>query len=218
MFELKKFYKSLIFPVVVIIFGVYSFVTLNSIKYEYTDLDYSYFMETRNNFENTMMESFAFSKSSENTEEQQKYLDYSKMNFNSLQYIKPLEYDVSMLMEETKSAKYSSKTEHNFYNELLSQYDEIKSFKRQNDLNKLEDTMFRELDSYFNLVRDEINRYGFYTTSNNFSFFKSFGFLMENVMNDIFLCVVFLIAVFANEMNFKSVKLDTISVSSKKLV
>lgn len=219
MFELKKFYKSLIFPVVVIIFGVYSFVTLNSIKYEYTDLDYSYFMETRNNFENTMMESFAFSKSSENTEEQQKYLDFSKMNFNSLQYIKPLEYDVSMLMEETKSAKYSSKTEHNFYNELLGQYDEIKSFKQQNNLNKLSsDEMFRELDPYFNLIRDEINRYGFYTTSNNFSFFKSFGFLMENVMNDIFLCVVFLIAVFANEMNFKSLKLDTISVSTKKLV
>lgn len=218
MFELKKLYKSLIFPVVVIIFCVYTFVTLNSIKYEYTDQDYKYFIQTRNNFENTMMESFAFSKSSENKEEQQKYLDYSKMNFNSLQYIKPLEYDVSMLMEETKSAKYSSKTEHNFYNELLNQYDEIKSFKRQNNLNKLEDTMFRELDPYFNLIRDEINRYGYYTTSNNFSFFKSFGFLMENVMNDIFLCVVFLIAVFANEMNFKNLKLDTISVSSKKLV
>lgn len=219
MFELKKLYKSLIFPVVVIIFCVYSFVTLNSIKYEYTDQDYSYFIKTRDNFENTMMESFAFSKSSENKEEQQKYLDYSKMNFNSLQYIKPLEYDVSMLMEETKSAKYSSKTEHNFYNELLSQYDEIKSFKRQNNLNKLASYgMYNELDSYFNLIRDEINRYGFYTTSNNFSFFKSFGFLMENVMNDIFLCVVFLIAVFANEMNFKSLKLDTISVSSKKLV
>ena len=219
MFELKKLYKSLIFPVVVIIFCVYSFVTLNSIKYEYTNQDYAYFMKTRNNFENTMMESFAFSKSSENKEEQQKYLDYSKMNFNSLQYIKPLEYDVSMLMEETKSAKYSSKTEHNFYNELLSQYDEIKSFKRQNNLNKLASYgMYNELDSYFNLIRDEINRYGFYTTSNNFSFFKSFGFLMENVMNDIFLCVVFLIAVFVNEMNFKSLKLDTISVSSKKLV
>ena len=219
MFELKKLYKSLIFPVVVIIFCVYSFVTLNSIKYEYTNQDYAYFMKTRNNFENTRMESFAFSKSSENKEEQQKYLDYSKMNFNSLQYIKPLEYDVSMLMEETKAAKYSSKTEHNFYNELLSQYDEIESFKRQNNLNKLaNDKIYSELDSYFNLIRDEINRYGFYTTSNNFSFFKSFGFLMENVMNDIFLCVVFLIAVFANEMNFKSVKLDTISVSSKKLV
>ncbi|MGR7840594.1 hypothetical protein ACU68U_06015 [Finegoldia sp. P3-F-LR] len=218
MFELKKLYKSLIFPVVVIIFCVYSFVTLNSIKYEYTDQDYSYFIKTRNYFENTMMESFVFSKSSENKEEQQKYLDFSKMNFNSLQYIKPLEYDVSMLMEETKAAKYSSKTEHNFYNELLNQYDEIKSFKRQNNLNKLEmDAMFRELDPYFNLIRDEINRYGFYTTSNNFSFFKSFGFLMENVMNDIFLCVVFLIAVFANEMNFKNLKLDTISVSSKKI-
>lgn len=219
MFELKKLYKSLIFPVVVIIFCVYSFVTLNSIKYEYTNQDYAYLIQTRDNFENTMMESFAFSKSSENKEEQQKYLDYSKMNFNSLQYIKPLEYDVSMLMEETKAAKYSSKTEHNFYNELLSQYDEIESFKQQNNLNKLaNDEMFRELDPYFNLIRDEINRYGFYTTSNNFSFFKSFGFLMENVMNDIFLCVVFLIAVFANEMNFKSLKLDTISVSSKKLV
>lgn len=219
MFELKKLYKSLIFPVVVIIFCVYTFVTLNSIKYEYTDQDYKYFIQTRNNFENTMMESFAFSKSSENKEEQQKYLDYSKMNFNSLQYIKPLEYDVSMLMEETKSAKYSSKTEHNFYNELLSQYDEIESFKRQNNLNKLPSYgMYNELDPYFNLIRDEINRYGFYTTSNNFSFFKSFGFLMENVMNDIFLCVVFLIAVFANEMNFKSLKLDTISVSTKKLV
>lgn len=219
MFELKKLYKSLIFPVVVIIFCVYSFVTLNSIKYEYTNQDYAYFMKTRNNFENTMMESFAFSKSSENKEEQQKYLDYSKMNFNSLQYIKPLEYDVGMLMEETKAAKYSSKTEHNFYNELLSQYDEIKSFKRQKNLNKLEtDAMFRELDPYFNLIRDEINRYGFYTTTNNFNFFKSFGFLMDNVMNDIFLCVVFLIAVFANEMNFKNIKLDTISVSSKKLV
>lgn len=219
MFELKKLYKSLIFPVVVIIFCVYSFVTLNSIKYEYTDQDYSYFIKTRNYFENTMMESFVFSKSSENKEEQQKYLDFSKMNFNSLQYIKPLEYDVSMLMEETKAAKYSSKTEHNFYNELLSQYDEIKSFKQQNNLNKLSsDEMFRELDPYFNLIRDEINRYGFYTTTNNFSFFKSFGFLMDNVMNDIFLCVVFLIAVFANEMNFKSLKLDTISVSSKKLV
>ncbi|MDU5588015.1 MAG: hypothetical protein E6045_05280, partial [Finegoldia magna] len=219
MFELKKLYKSLIFPVVVIIFCVYTFVTLNSIKYEYTDQDYKYFIQTRNNFENTMMESFAFSKSTENKEEQQKYLDYSKMNFNSLQYIKPLEYDVSMLMEETKAAKYSSKTEHNFYNELTKQYDEIKSFKQQNHLNKLaNDEMFSELDSYFNLVRDEINRYGFYTTFNNFSFFKSFGFLMENVMNDIFLCVIFLIAVFANEMNFKSLKLDTISVSSKKLV
>ena len=219
MFELKKLYKSLIFPVLVIIFCVYSYVTLNSIKYEYTDQDYKYFIKTRDNFENTMMESFAFSKSSDNKEEQQKYLDYSKMNFNSLQYIKPLEYDVSMLMGETKSAKYSSKTEHNFYNELLIQYDEIKSFKQQNNLNKLtNDEMFSELDSYFNLIRDEINRYGFYTTSNNFSFFKSFGFLMENVMNDIFLCVVFLIAVFANEMNFKNLKLDTISVSSKKLV
>lgn len=219
MFELKKLYKSLIFPVVVIIFCVYSFVTLNSIKYEYTNQDYAYFMKTRNNFENTMMESFAFSKSSENKEEQQKYLDYSKMNFNSLQYIKPLQYDVSMLMEETKAAKYSSKTEHNFYNELLSQYDDIESFKRQNNLNKLSsDEMFRELDPYFNLIRDEINRYGFYTTSNNFSFFKSFGFLMENVMNDIFLCVVFLVAVFTNEMNFKSLKLDMISMSSRKLV
>lgn len=219
MFELKKLYKSLIFPVVVIIFCVYSFVTLNSIKYEYIGQDYSYFMKTRNNFENTMMESFAFSKSSENKEEQQKYLDYSKMNFNSLQYIKPLEYDVSTLIEETKAAKYSSKTEHNFYNELTKQYDEIKSFKQQNNLNKLSsDEMFRELDPYFNLIRDEINRHGFYTTSNNFSFFKSFGFLMENVMNDIFLCVVFLIAVFANEMNFKSLKLDMISMSSRKLV
>ena len=219
MFELKKLYKSLIFPVVVIIFCVYSFVTLNSIKYEYTDQDYSYFIKTRNYFESTMMESFAFSKSSENKEEQQKYLDYSKMNFNSLQYIKPLEYDVSTLIEETKAAKYSSKTEHNFYNELTKQYDEIKSFKQQNNLNKLSsDEMFRELDPYFNLIRDEINRHGFYTTSNNFSFFKSFGFLMENVMNDIFLCVVFLIAVFANEMNFKSLKLDMISMSSRKLV
>ena len=219
MFELKKLYKSLIFPVVVIIFCVYTFVTLNSIKYEYTDQDYKYFIQTRNTFENIMMESFAISKSSENKEEQQKYLDFSKMNFYSLQYIKPLEYDVSMLMEETKAAKYSSKTEHNFYDELLSQYDEIKSFKQQNNLNKLEnDIMFREFDTYFNLIRDEINRYGFYTTSNNFSFFKSFGFLMENVMNDIFLCVIFLVAVFANEMNFKSLKLDTISVSSKKLV
>lgn len=219
MFELKKLYKSLIFPVVVILFCVYSFVTLNSMRYEYTNQDYSYFMKTRNNFENTMMESFAFSKSSDNKEQQQKYLDFSKMNFNSLQYIKPLEYDVSILMEETKAAKYSSKTEHNFYNELLSQYDEIKSFKQQNNLNKLSsDEMFRELDSYFNLIRDEINRYGFYTTTNNFSFFKSFGFLMENVMNDIFLCVVFLIAVFANEMNFKNLKLDMISMSSRKLV
>lgn len=219
MFELKKLYKALIFPVVVIIFCVYSFVTLNSIKYEYTDQDYKYFIKTRDNFENTMMESFAFSKSSDNKEEQQKYLDFSKMNFNSLQYIKPLEYDVSMLMEETKAAKYSSKTEHNFYNELLSQYDEIESFKRQNNLNKLASYgMYNELDSYFNLVRDEINRYGFYTTSNNFSFFKSFGFLMENVMNDIFLCVIFLVAVFANEMNFKNLKLDMISRSSRKLV
>lgn len=219
MFELKKLYKSLIFPVVVIILCVYSYVTLNSIKYEYTDQDYAYFIQTRNNFENTMMESFAFSKSSENKEEQQKYLDYSKMNFNSLQYIKPLEYDVSILMEETKAAKYSSKTEHNFYNELLNQYDEIESFKRQNNLNKLPSYgMYNELDSYFNLIRDEINRYGFYTTSNNFSFFKSFGFLMENVMNDVFLCVVFLIAVFANEMNFKNLKLDMISMSSRKLV
>ena len=218
MFELKKLYKSLIFPVVVILFCVYSFVTLNSIKYEYTHQDYAYFMEIRDHFESTMMESFAFSKSTENKEEQQKYLDFSKMNFNSLQYIKPLEYDVSMLMEETKAAKYSSKTEHNFYDELTKQYDEIKSFKHQNNLNKLANDEMFKLDSYFNLVRDEINRYGFYTTSNNFSFFKSFGFLMENVMNDIFLCVVFLIAVFANEMNFKSLKLDTISVSSKKLV
>ena len=219
MFELKKLYKSLIFPVVVIIFCVYSYVTLNSIKYDYFDQDYSYFMQTRHTFENTMMESFAFSKSSDNKEEQQKYLDFSKMNFNSFQYIKPLEYDVSMLMEETKAAKYSSKTEHNFYNELLSQYDEIESFKRQNNLNKLPSYgMYNELDSYFNLIRDEINRYGFYTTSNNFSFFKSFGFLMENVMNDIFLCVVFLIAVFANEMNFKNLKLDMISMSSRKLV
>ncbi|MDU7298642.1 MAG: hypothetical protein E7L43_02695, partial [Finegoldia magna] len=175
-------------------------------------------MEIRDHFESTMMESFAFSKSTENKEEQQKYLDFSKMNFNSLQYIKPLEYDVSMLMEETKAAKYSSKTEHNFYDELTKQYDEIKSFKHQNNLNKLANDEMFKLDSYFNLIRDEINRYGFYTTSNNFSFFKSFGFLMENVMNDIFLCVVFLIAVFANEMNFKSLKLDTISVSSKKLV
>lgn len=219
MFELKKLYKSLIFPVVVIIFCVYSFITLNSIKYEYTGQDYAYFIKTRNNFENTMMESFAFSKSSENREEQQKYLTYSKMNFNSLQYIKPLEYDVSILMEETKAAKYSSKTEHNFYDELLNQYDEIESFKRQNNLNKLPSYgIYNELDSYFNLIRDEINRYGFYTTSNNFSFFKSFGFLMENVMNDVFLCVVFLIAVFANEMNFKNLKLDMISMSSRKLV
>ena len=219
MFELKKLYKSLIFPVVVIIFCVYSLVTLNSIKNDYINQDYSYFMEIRDRFESTMMESFAFSKSSENKEEQQKYLDLSKMNFNSLQYIKPLEYDVSMLMEETKAAKYSSKTEHNFYNELLSKYDEIKSFKRQNNLNKLPgDKVYNELDSYFNLIRDEINRYGFYTTSNNFSFFKSFGFLMENVMNDIFLCVVFLVAVFANEMNFKNLKLDMISMSSRKLV
>ncbi|OXZ35630.1 hypothetical protein B9N54_03280 [Finegoldia magna] len=219
MFELKKLYKTLIIPIIVIIFCVYSFITLNNIYYDYYIQDYKYYREVMGHFENTMMESFAFSKSSDNKEEQQKYLDYSKMNFNSLQYIKPLEYDVSMLMGETKSAKYSSKTEHNFYNELLIQYDEIKSFKQQNNLNKLtNDEMFSELDSYFNLIRDEINRYGFYTTSNNFSFFKSFGFLMENVMNDIFLCVVFLIAVFANEMNFKNLKLDTISVSSKKLV
>lgn len=219
MFELKKLYKTLIIPIIVIIFCVYSFITLNNIYYDYYIQDYKYYREVMGHFENTMMESFVLSKSSDNKEEQQKYLDYSKMNFNSLQYIKPLEYDVSMLMEETKASKYSSKTEHNFYNELLSQYDEIKSFKQQNNLNKLtNDKIYSELDSYFNLVRDEINRYGFYTTSNNFSFFKSFGFLMENVMNDIFLCVIFLIAVFANEMNFKSVKLDTISVSSKKLV
>ena len=219
MFELKKLYKSLIIPIIVIILCVYSFITLKNLHLDYYNQDYAYFIQTRNNFENTMMESFAFSKSLDNKEEQQKYLDFSKMNFNSLQYIKPLEYDLSMLMEETKTAKYSSKTEHNFYNELLSQYDEIESFKRQNNLNKLPSYgMYNELDSYFNLVRDEINRYGFYTTSNNFSFFKSFGFLMENVMNDIFLCVVFLIAVFANEMNFKNIKLDTISVSSKKLV
>lgn len=219
MFELKKLYKSLIIPIIVIILCVYSFITLKNLHLDYYNQDYAYFMQTRNNFENRMMESFALSKSSENKEEQQKYLDYSKMNFHSLQYIKPLEYDVSMLMEETKAAKYSSKTEHNFYNELLSQYDEIESFKRQNNLNKLPSYgMYNELDSYFNLVRDEINRYGFYTTSNNFSFFKSFGFLMENVMNDIFLCVIFLVAIFANEMNFKNLKLDTISVSSKKLV
>lgn len=219
MFELKKLYKSLIIPIIVIILCVYSFITLKNLHLDYYNQDYAYFMQIRDRFEDTMMESFALSKSSDNKEEQQKYLDFSKMNFNSFQYIKPLEYDVSMLMEETKAAKYSSKTEHNFYNELLSQYDEIESFKRQNNLNKLPSYgMYNELDSYFNLVRDEINRYGFYTTSNNFSFFKSFGFLMENVMNDIFLCVVFLIAVFANEMNFKSLKLDTISVSSKKLV
>ncbi|MBS5971420.1 MAG: hypothetical protein KH968_06435 [Finegoldia magna] len=219
MFELKKLYKSLIIPIIVIILCVYSFITLKNLHLDYYNQDYAYFMQIRDRFEDTMMESFALSKSSDNKEEQQKYLDFSKMNFNSLQYIKPLEYDVSMLMEETKAAKYSSKTEHNFYNELLSKYDEIKSFKRQNNLNKLPgDKVYNELDSYFNLIRDEINRYGFYTTSNNFSFFKSFGFLMENVMNDIFLCVVFLIAVFANEMNFKSLKLDTISVSSKKLV
>lgn len=219
MFELKKLYKTLIIPIIVIIFCVYSFITLNNIYYDYYIQDYKYYREVMGHFENTMMESFVLSKSSDNKEEQQKYLDFSKMNFNSLQYIKPLEYDVSMLMEETKAAKYFSKTEHNFYDELLGQYDEIKSFKQQKNLNKLEtDAMFRELDPYFNLIRDEINRYGFYTTSNNFSFFKSFGFLMENIMNDIFLCVVFLIAVFANEMNFKSLKLDTISVSSKKLV
>lgn len=219
MFELKKLYKSLIIPILVIILCVYSFITLKNLHLDYYNQDYSYFIKTRNYFENTMMESFVFSKSSENKEEQQKYLDYSKMNFNSLQYIKPLEYDVSMLMEETKAAKYSSKTEHNFYNELLSQYDEIKSFKQQNNLNKLSsDEMFRELDPYFNLIRDEINRYGFYTTSNNFSFFKSFGFLMENIMSDIFLCVIFLVAVFANEMNFKNLKLDMISMSSRKLV
>lgn len=219
MFELKKLYKSLIIPIIVIILCVYSFITLKNLHLDYYNQDYAYFMQIRDRFEDTMMESFALSKSSDNKEEQQKYLDFSKMNFNSFQYIKPLEYDVSMLMEETKAAKYSSKTEHNFYNELLSQYDEIESFKRQNNLNKLPSYgMYNELDSYFNLVRDEINRYGFYTTSNNFSFFKSFGFLIENVMNDIFLCVVFLIAVFANEMNFKSLKLDTISVGSKKLV
>lgn len=219
MFELKKLYKTLIIPIIVIIFCVYSFITLNNIYYDYYIQDYKYYREVMGHFENTMMESFVLSKSSDNKEEQQKYLAFSKMNFNSLQYIKPLEYDVITLMEETKAAKYSSKTEHNFYDELLSQYDEIKSFKQQNNLNKLEnDIMFREFDTYFNLIRDEINRYGFYTTSNNFSFFKSFGFLMENVMNDIFLCVVFLIAVFANEMNFKNLKLDTISVSSKKLV
>ncbi|MFN2103121.1 hypothetical protein ABDJ34_09415 [Finegoldia dalianensis] len=219
MFELKKLYKSLIIPIIVIILCVYSFITLKNLHLDYYNQDYAYFMQIRDRFEDTMMESFALSKSSDNKEEQQKYLDFSKMNFNSLQYIKPLEYDVSMLMEETKAAKYSSKTEHNFYNELLSQYDEIESFKRQNNLNKLPSYgMYNELDSYFNLVRDEINRYGFYTTSNNFSFFKSFGFLMENVMNDIFLCVIFLVAVFTNEMNFKNLKLDTISVSSKKLV
>lgn len=219
MFELKKLFKSLIIPIIVIILCVYSFITLKNLHLDYYNQDYAYFMQIRDRFEDTMMESFALSKSSDNKEEQQKYLDFSKMNFNSFQYIKPLEYDVSMLMEETKAAKYSSKTEHNFYNELLSQYDEIESFKRQNNLNKLPSYgMYNELDSYFNLVRDEINRYGFYTTSNNFSFFKSFGFLMENVMNDIFLCVIFLVAVFTNEMNFKSLKLDTISVSSKKLV
>lgn len=219
MFELKKLYKTLIIPIIVIIFCVYSFITLNNINYDYYMLDYRYYREVMGHFESTMMESFVFSKSSDNKEEQQKYLAYSQMNFNSLQYIKPLEYDVITLMEETKSAKYSTKTEHNFYNELLSRYDKIKSFKQQNNLNKLNSgAMFRELDPYFNLIRDEINRYGFYTTTNNFSFFKSFGFLMENVMNDIFLCVVFLIAVFANEMNFKNLKLDTISISSKKLV
>ncbi|BFL76118.1 hypothetical protein [Finegoldia magna] len=219
MFELKKLYKSLIIPIIVIILCVYSFITLKNLHLDYYNQDYAYFMQIRDRFEDTMMESFALSKSSDNKEEQQKYLDFSKMNFNSFQYIKPLEYDVSMLMEETKAAKYSSKTEHNFYNELLSQYDEIESFKRQNNLNKLPSYgMYNELDSYFNLVRDEINRYGFYTTSNNFSFFKSFGFLMENVMNDIFLCVIFLVAIFANEMNFKNLKLDMISMSSRKLV
>lgn len=219
MFELKKLYKSLIIPIIVIILCVYSFITLKNLHLDYYNQDYAYFMQIRDRFEDTMMESFALSKSSDNKEEQQKYLDFSKMNFNSFQYIKPLEYDVSMLMEETKAAKYSSKTEHNFYNELLSQYDEIESFKRQNNLNKLPSYgMYNELDSYFNLVRDEINRYGFYTTSNNFSFFKSFGFLMENVMNDIFLCVIFLVAVFTNEMNFKNLKLDMISRSSRKLV
>lgn len=219
MFELKKLYKSLIIPIIVIILCVYSFITLKNLHLDYYNQDYAYFMQIRDRFEDTMMESFALSKSSDNKEEQQKYLDFSKMNFNSFQYIKPLEYDVSMLMEETKAAKYSSKTEHNFYNELLSQYDEIESFKRQNNLNKLPSYgMYNELDSYFNLVRDEINRYGFYTTSNNFSFFKSFGFLMENVMNDIFLCVIFLVAVFTNEMNFKNLKLDMISMSSRKLV
>ena len=219
MFELKKLYKSLIIPIIVIILCVYSFITLKNLHLDYYNQDYAYFMQIRDRFEDTMMESFALSKSSDNKEEQQKYLDFSKMNFNSFQYIKPLEYDVSMLMEETKAAKYSSKTEHNFYNELLSQYDEIESFKRQNNLNKLPSYgMYNELDSYFNLVRDEINRYGFYTTPNNFSFFKSFGFLMENVMNDIFLCVIFLVAVFTNEMNFKNLKLDMISMSSRKLV
>lgn len=161
----------MIIPILVIILCVYSFITLKNLHLDYYNQDYSYFMKTRNTFENTMMESFAISKSSENKEEQQKYLDFCKMNFYSLQYIKPLEYDVSMLMEETKAAKYSSKTEHNFYNKLLNQYDEIKSFKQQNNLNKLPSYgMYNELDSYFNLIRDEINRHGFYTTSNNFSF------------------------------------------------
>lgn len=129
MFELKKLYKTLIIPIIVIIFCVYSFITLNNIYYDYYIQDYKYYREVMGHFENTMMESFVLSKSSDNKEEQQKYLDFSKMNFNSLQYIKPLEYDVSTLIEETKAAKYSSKTEHNFYNELLSQYDEIKLFK-----------------------------------------------------------------------------------------
>ena len=75
MFELKKLYKTLIIPIIVIIFCVYSFITLNNIYYDYYIQDYKYYREVMGHFENTMMESFVLSKSSDNKEEQQKYFD-----------------------------------------------------------------------------------------------------------------------------------------------
>lgn len=66
MFELKKLYKTLIIPIIVIIFCVYSFITLNNIYYDYYIQDYKYYREVMGHFENTMMESFVLSKSSDN--------------------------------------------------------------------------------------------------------------------------------------------------------
>ncbi|MDU7501390.1 MAG: hypothetical protein E7K75_02375, partial [Finegoldia magna] len=64
MFELKKLYKSLIIPIIVIILCVYSFITLINLHNDYYLLDHKYYAQVRGHFESTMMESFAFSKSS----------------------------------------------------------------------------------------------------------------------------------------------------------
>ncbi len=219
MFELKKIYKTIILPIIVIVFCIYSFTSVNKIKYDFVEQDIKYFQKINNAFESITFESYGISQDSKNADEKKTYLSFSKKNFYLHQYLNPLIYDINLLQNETEISKYKTKTEHNFYTELSEKYEDLKSYRKKNNIDKLQGlNSLRELDPYFDLIKHEIDRYGFYTTSYNYSFWKSFSSSMKSMMTDGFVCVIFLLAIIMNEMNYKNVKLDVISKNSTKLM